>query len=98
MIIVFIICLLLCFGTIYRFLQQRTFNRLFGVLMMGVITYLSFELTAWSFRPPLPVMLAIGVFPLASISYGYRYYEHKYRQPEKAKNEDKSKHEESIES
>jgi hypothetical protein len=59
--------------------------------MMGVITYLSFELTAWSFRPPLPVMLGIGLLPIASISYGYRYYDHKYRQPEKAKNEDNQK-------
>ena len=98
MIIIFIICLLAWIGTIYFFLQDRSFNRLFAVLMMGVISYLSFELTAWSFRPPLPVMLGIGLLPIVSISYGYRYYEKKYREPEKAKNDDKSKNEETVES
>lgn len=98
MIFIFIICLLLWFGTIYWFLQDRNFNRLFGVLMIGVITYLSFELTAWSFRPPFQVMMAIGLLPIISVAYGYRYYEHKYRQPQKAKNEEKSKTEEIIES
>jgi hypothetical protein len=98
MIIVFIICLLLWFSAIYWFLQDRTFNRLFGVLMMGVITYLSFELTAWSFRPPLPVMMAIGLLPIISVAYGYRYYEHKYRLPQKTKNEDKTKIDEAVDS
>jgi hypothetical protein len=97
MIIVFIICLLLWFGTVYWFLQDRNFNRLFAILMMGVISYLSFELTAWSFRPPLSVMMAIGLLPIVSIAYGYRYYEHKYRKPKKPKNDDKSKHGETVE-
>ena len=98
MIIIFTLFLLIWFGVVYWFWQDKNFNRLFAVLMMGVLTYLSFELTVWSFRPPLHVMLAIGLFPLASVVYGYRYYEQKYRQPEKAKNEDKYKTEETAES
>ena len=96
MIIIFVVCLLLWFGTNYWFWQDKNFNRLFPVLMMGVITYLSFELTAWSFRPPFHVMLAIGLFPILSISYGYRYYEQKYRNPqEKIKREEAEEAQES---
>jgi hypothetical protein len=93
MALIFILFLLGWVGVLYWFLQDRNFFRLFGLLMMSVLTYLSFELTAWSFRPPFWVMLIIGLIPICLVSYGFRAYDYKRKQ-EKLKNEDKLKIEE----
>jgi hypothetical protein len=93
--IIFILFVLAWVAVLYWFLQDRNFFRLGGLLIMTFLTYLSFELTAWSFRPPLWVMLIIGLIPLAFVSYGFRAYDYKRKQ-EKLKNEEKPKHEEEM--
>ena len=95
MVFIFILFLLGWFGVLYWFLQDRNFYRLFGLLLMTFLTYLSFELTAWSFRPPFWVMLIIGLLPILFVSYGFRVYDYKRKQ-EKLKNEEKFKQEEEL--
>lgn len=95
MIVVFIVMLLATFGALYYFLQKRTLYSIFGLLATGVLTYLSFELTLWSYRLPLPVMMVIGLIPISVIVYGFRVYDYNHkRELEKRKNEDKVKTEE----
>jgi Ca2+/Na+ antiporter len=93
--IIFILFVLGWVGVLYWFLQDRNFFRLGGLLIMSLLTYLSFELTAWSFRPPFWVMLIIGMTPLVLVSYGFRAYDYKRKQ-EKLKNEEKPKNEEEL--
>ena len=97
MVIVFLLFLAGWIGVAYWFFQNQTFYRLFAFLMMSVLTYLSFELAVWSFRPPLYVMLGIGLIPIVFVAYGYRVYDYK-RAEIKAKNDDKVKRDEVTES
>lgn len=95
--IVFVVMLLICFAVLYWFLQKQTLYRLFAFLMTSVLTYLSFELTLWSFNLPLPVMMVVGLIPLVCVVYGFRVYDYnRKREREKSKNEHKNKHEEAI--
>lgn len=97
MIIVFIMMLLGWFGALYFFLQQQTLGRIFGLLLMSLLTYLSFELTLWSYNLPLPVMMVIGLIPIALVTYGFRVYDYNRKQElEKRKNEDKPKVDEVV--
>lgn len=95
MIVVFIVMLLGTFGALYYFLQKRTLYSIFGLMLMGVLTYLSFELTLWSYNLPLPVMMVIGLIPISIVTYGFRVYDYnRKRELEKRKNDKKSKSEE----
>ena len=97
MIIVFIVMLLGTLGALYFFLQKRSLYSIFGLMLMGVLTYLSFELTLWSYNLPLPVMMIVGLIPITVIAYGFRVYDYnRKREIEKRKNEDKSKTEEAV--
>jgi hypothetical protein len=93
--VVFILFVIGWLGITYWFLQNRTFNRLFGFLLMSVLTYLSFELMMWSFQLPLPVMMVIGLIPVIGVAYGFRLFDH-YSKREKIKNEEKSKREDFL--
>jgi hypothetical protein len=97
MIVVFIVMSIGTLAALYFFLQKRTLYSIFGLLLMGVLTYLSFELTVWSYRPPLPVMMLIGLIPISVIAYGFRVYDfNRKREIEKRKNDDKAKTEEAV--
>lgn len=97
MIIIFIVLFSVSLLMLYYFLRDQTLTRLFAFMMCSVLTYLSFELTLWSFRLPLPVMLVVGLIPICCVAYGFRVYDyHRQRESEKIKNDDKAKHEETI--
>jgi len=97
MIVVFIVMLLGTFGALYYFLQKRTLYSIFGLMLMGVLTYLSFELTLWSYNLPLPAMMIIGLIPISVVTYGFRVYDfNRKREIEKRKNENKSNTEEVV--
>ena len=97
MIIVFIVMLLGWFGALYFFLQKQTIGRIFGLLLMSLLTYLSFEITLWSYNLPLPVMMVVGLLPITVIAYGFRVYDYnRKRDAEKAKNDDKHATEETV--
>lgn len=97
MILVFIVMLLGTFGALYYFLQKRTLYSIFGLMLMGVLTYLSFELTLWSYNLPLPVMMIVGLIPISIVTYGFRVYDYNRKQElKKRKNEDNSNTEEVV--
>ncbi|MGB7340609.1 MAG: hypothetical protein WBC91_17055 [Phototrophicaceae bacterium] len=97
MVIVFIVMLLGWFGALYFFLQERTLGRIFGLLLMSLLTYLSFELTLWSYNLPLPVMMVVGLIPISIVTYGFRVYDYNREQEkEKLKNDDKHKADEVV--
>ena len=97
MIFVFIVMLIGWFGALYFFLQQQTLGRIFGLLLMSLLTYLSFELTLWSYNLPLPVMMVVGLIPITVVTYGFRVYDYNRKQEkEKLKNEDKLKSDEVV--
>lgn len=97
MIVVFIVMLLGWFGALYFFLQKQTLGRIFGLLLMSLLTYLSFELTLWSYNLPLPVMMVVGLIPISLVTYGFRVYDYnRKRENEKLKNDDKLKQEETV--
>lgn len=97
MIVVFIAMLLGWFGAFYFFLQKQTIGRIFGLLLMSLLTYLSFELTLWSYNLPLPIMMIVGLIPITVIAYGFRVYDfNRKRDSGKLKNDDKPKNEEAV--
>ena len=91
MLLVFITCVLGWIGVGMWFNRNRTFYRLGGLLMMSVLTYMSFEIMMWSFQLSLPYMMVIGLIPVVVVAYGFRYYDHHYRQLQKYKNDEKAK-------
>lgn len=74
----------------YRLYQQRSFYRIFGLLMSSFLLYISFELVLWSLQLPLVVMMGIGFMPVFLVAYGFRVYDYN-RQREKLKNDRKHK-------
>ncbi|MEM9951984.1 MAG: hypothetical protein AAF846_10305 [Chloroflexota bacterium] len=94
---VFIVMLLGWFGALHFFLQERTLLRIFALLLMSLLTYLSFELTLWSYNLPLPVMMIVGLIPIIVIAYGFRIYDYNRKQElAKRKNDDKAKLDEAV--
>ena len=97
MIVVFIVMLLGWFGALYFFLQKQSLYRIFVLLLMSLLTYLSFEITLWSYQLPLPIMMIVGLIPITIIAYGFRVYDYnRQRNADKPKNDDKLKTEETI--
>ncbi|MGJ3240898.1 MAG: hypothetical protein ACFE0Q_19475 [Anaerolineae bacterium] len=97
MILVFIVMLLGWFGALYFFLQKRTLTRIFVLLLTSLLTYLSFELTLWSYNLPLPVMMVVGLLPIVVIGYGFRVYDYQCkREREKRKNDETTSTEELL--
>lgn len=82
--------------TARRAWADPTLSRVFWPLLMGLLTYISFEIVLWSLNLPLAVMITVGLMPLIIVMMGYRYYEY-YNKPEnKQKNEPKSKSAEEV--
>lgn len=71
---------LIWFFAVYAYQQNRSFNRLFVLLLMTIIVYLSLAITIFaSFELSLPFILCMGALPVLVVAYGYRYYEHRYQ-------------------
>lgn len=82
----FVACMLGLAGAYRLYRQKPNIPRIFGVLLLGVWSYVSLVLLIISwFSPSLTVMLFLGALPVFVVAYGYRYYEHKYGKPQPPK-------------
>lgn len=82
-------------GTGYLVYQKRSLYRWGFFLLMCVWLYISVVLVIFTFNPPLPVLLIIGLIPVIGVAYGYRLYDH-YSEREKAKRKNEAEEPNSL--